>query len=455
MEKKVTKLLLAAFVLFTIGMVIPVAVLFLSDKGLGNSAEAQTLGIWDGNPVLMDKYSDKVKETEKKRNEYRDRKNKLEAETKKLQREADDILDYLKVIDEKQAETMLQMEAAQEELDRVTDEYNLASEELEAAEITLANQYEAMKKRIRYIYENGQIEQLEMYLESKSISDILNAAEYIKKINEYDRNLLVNYARLKDDVADRKMILGVQKEQMTIATEMYRVDAEYCNQIIGAKKEALAKYEEKIGVYEELLEDYIEELATAQKTYEQAVAEQKAYIKKLEEERKKKEEEARRKAMEQAAKQTPVTSYDNAKDVPKTGETNVNNMIWPLPGDYRTASLFGPRKPPCPGASSFHSGWDIGGKLGAQVVAVLAGRVTATGYNSSCGNYVYIDHGSGYSTRYLHFSAIKVKTGEYVQQGQVIGLVGSTGISTAPHLHFTLCKNGTAIDPAPYLKKFK
>ena len=454
MKKRLKLLLLAVGVLFTVGLVIPVAVLGFSVKGLGNVADAQTPGR-GASPVLMDKYSDKVKETEKKRNELRDRKNALENETKQLQREADDILEYLKVIDGKQAETMIQMEAAQAELDRVTEEFNQATEELAAAEVALAEQYEAMKKRIRYIYENGQIEQLEMYLESKSIADILNASEYIKRINEYDHNLLVNYGRMKDDVAARREILGLQKESMEVATEMYRIDAEYCQEIISAKTEALGKYEEKIGAYEELLEDYIEELATAQKSYDQALAEQKAYIAEQERIRKQKEEEERKKAMQNAAKNTTVTTYTNAKDVPLTGETNINNMIWPLPGDYRTASLFGPRKPPCPGASSFHSGWDIGGALGAQVVAVLAGKVIGAGYNSSCGNYVYIDHGNGYSTRYLHFSAIKVKIGDYVQQGQVIGLVGSTGISTAPHLHFTLCKNGTAIDPAPYLKKFK
>ena len=455
MKKRVTRLLLAVCVLFSVGLVIPVIAMGLSVKGLGNTADAQTPGLLDKNPVWMDKYSDKVKETEKKRNEYRDRKNQLEKETQQLQREADDILEYLKVIDEKQAETMLQMEAAQAELDRVTDEYNQATDELAAAEVRLAEQYEAMMKRIRYIYENGQIDQLEMYLKSKSIADILNANEYIRRINEYDHNLLENYKAIKEEVEERRLILGEQKSTMEIATEMYRIDAEYCEQIISAKKEALGKYEEKIGAYEELLEEYIDELATAQKSYEQAVAEQKAYIAEQERIRKQREEEERRKAMEQAAKSTPVTNYNNAKDVPLSGETNINKMVWPLPGDYRTASLFGPRKPPCPGASSFHSGWDIVGALGAQVVAVLAGKVTAAGYNNSCGNHVYIDHGNGYSTRYLHFSAIKVKVGDYVQQGQVIGLVGSTGISTAPHLHFTLAKNGTPIDPAPYLKKFK
>lgn len=453
MNKLVKRMFVAAMVLFALGIVTPIVVLSALDGSARNKAGAATLGRLGESIILQDKYSDKVKETEKKRNEARDKKNKLEAETAQLQREADEILAYLEEIDKKQSETMLELEQTQAELERVTGEYEEASAELAAAEERLATQYESMKKRIQYIYENGQMEELEMYMKSKSISDILNSSEYIKKINVYDRNLLEEYALLKDDVAERKKILEVQVDEMQIAKDMYQMDWNYCQEIINAKSEAMAKYEETIGANEALLEDYIEDLATAQKSYEQAVAEQKEYIRQQEEIRRKQEEEARRKAMEQAAKTTPVSNYDNAKDVPLSGETSLSKMIWPFPGEYYVGSKFGPRVPPCKGASSFHQGWDIGGTFGKQIVAVLAGKVTESGYNRSCGNHVYIDHGNGYSTHYLHFSQCLVKKGDYVQQGQVIGLCGSTGISTAPHLHFALYKNGSAIDPAPYLHK--
>lgn len=454
MKKRVNRLMILSLVLFAIGLGIPALTFRLSGLN-GSAAKAQGVGLSNSNIVLKDKYSDKVKETEQKRNEAKAKKDKVENEIAQLKREAEDILEYLTVMDQKQSETMLELEAAQAELDRITIEYDQAVIDLENAEIALAKQYESMKKRIQYIYENGSVDKLEMILESNSLLDILNASEYIDRINQYDRKLLVNYAANRVAVEDRKKILGLQKEEMELATDMYEQDAKYCEQIISAKKEAMARYEEKIGASEELLEDYIVDFATAQKTYEQAVAEQKEYIRQQEEIKRKQQEEERRKQQEAAAaaaaNQKPVTSYDNAKDVPLTGETNINKMVWPLPGDYRVGSKFGPRVPPCAGASSFHQGWDIGGKQGAQIVAVLAGKVTAAGYNNSCGNHVYIDHGNGYSTHYLHLSAIKTSVGARVQQGQVIGLCGSTGISTAPHLHFALYKNGTAIDPAPYL----
>lgn len=453
MTKLVRRLLLAVAVLFSLGIMIPVVTITFFANRIP-TAKAKNESVLAGSKVLQDKYSDKVKETEKKRNEARDKKNKVQNEINQLQREADDILAYLEEIDKKQSETMLEMMAAQEELDRITAEFDQATVELEAAELALATQYESMKKRVKYIYENGQIDALEMYMQSKSISDILNASEYIQKINEYDHNLLVNYAKAKADVEERRKILGVQKDEMEIARDMYQMDADYCAEIIAAKQEALAKYEEKIGASEELLETYIEDLASAQKDLDQAIKEQKEYIRQQEEIRRKKEEEARKKAMEEAAKQQPVSSYNNAKDVPLSGETNINKMIWPLPGDYRVGSKFGPRVPPCAGASSFHRGWDIGGKLGSEIVAVLAGTVSFAGYTTGGGgNVVTVNHGNGYSTHYMHMSVIKVSKGQYVQQGQVLGLVGSTGISTAPHLHFSLSKNGTYIDPAPYLKR--
>lgn len=472
MNRTVKRLLYVAGGLAILGLMIPV----LAFRAfLGNTAKANATGL-NGN-IVQASSSNKGTELEKKRKEAQQkkdeaaaRKNKLEQETKNLQHEADDILAYLEEIDKKQCETMLEMEATQAEADRITAEYNVACEELDAAEIALAKQYESMKKRVRYIYENGQMEQLEMYLKSKSISDILNTSEYIQKINEYDHNLLVEYARLKDDVKNRKEILEQQKIAMDSANEMYQVEAEYIESIIQAKQDAFAKYEELIGANEELLEVYITELATAQKTLDQAIAEQQAYIKEQEEIRRKQQEEARRREMEEASRKAQqqkqnnssnnnsssnVTAQNNAAGITLTDETDINKMIWPLPGDHRTASKFGPRVPPCAGASSFHKGWDIGGKLGAQIVAVLAGTVTTAGYNSSSGNQVVVNHGNGYSTHYMHMSKILVTKGQKVKQGEVLGLVGSTGVSTAPHLHFSLSKNGTMIDPAPYLQKLQ
>lgn len=133
-------------------------------------------------------------------------------------------------------------------------------------------------------------------------------------------------------------------------------------------------------------------------------------------------------------------------------KTNLNCMVWPLPSDHNIYTYFGYRKAPIKGASTNHMGLDIGGAKGSKVVSVLAGKVISTSYSSTGGYYVEIDHGNGVISRYLHNSKILVSEGQYVEQGQAISLVGSTGVSTSPHLHFSLLINGKNVDPYPYLK---
>jgi murein DD-endopeptidase MepM/ murein hydrolase activator NlpD len=126
-------------------------------------------------------------------------------------------------------------------------------------------------------------------------------------------------------------------------------------------------------------------------------------------------------------------------------EINGDLFIWPARG-YITSS-YGYRPHPFTGVRHFHTGIDIGAPLGAPVKAAMAGRVTVATTNETNGNYVVITHHSGYRTLYAHLNIIRVKSGAYVKTGEHIGDVGSTGVSTGPHLHFTVYKNGVTINP--------
>jgi murein DD-endopeptidase MepM/ murein hydrolase activator NlpD len=126
-------------------------------------------------------------------------------------------------------------------------------------------------------------------------------------------------------------------------------------------------------------------------------------------------------------------------------EINGDLFIWPTRG-YVT-SPYGYRANPFTGARQFHSGLDIGAPIGTPVRAAMAGRVIAAAVNESNGNYVVITHHSGYRTLYAHLNVIRVKSGAYVKTGEHIGDVGTTGISTGPHLHFTVYKNGVTMNP--------
>lgn len=99
----------------------------------------------------------------------------------------------------------------------------------------------------------------------------------------------------------------------------------------------------------------------------------------------------------------------------------------------------------------FHEGVDLGANYGDSVHASAAGTIVANSYDGGFGNKIDIDHGNGYHTWYAHLSHVDVAVGTHVYKGQLIGEVGSTGFSTGPHLHYQVMKNGTPVDPTPYL----
>ena len=132
-------------------------------------------------------------------------------------------------------------------------------------------------------------------------------------------------------------------------------------------------------------------------------------------------------------------------------EINGDLFVWPV-SSRRITSPYGRRDNPFSGIRQFHSGIDIGSPTGTPIRAAMAGRVIIAGWDNVLGNHVVISHHSGYRTMYGHLSVIRVKSGAYVGTGERIGDVGSTGQSTAPHLHFTIYKNGVTVNPRNLMK---
>ncbi|MBQ4377865.1 MAG: M23 family metallopeptidase [Treponema sp.] len=128
-------------------------------------------------------------------------------------------------------------------------------------------------------------------------------------------------------------------------------------------------------------------------------------------------------------------------------EINGDLFRKPIRARWYRSSRFGWRPSPFTGVRSYHSGIDMACPMGTNIYAALPGKVTATGYNATYGNYVIIAHHSGYKTLYGHMSAILCHSGQYVTQDSRIGKVGSTGMSTGPHLHFTVFKNNKQVNP--------
>jgi murein DD-endopeptidase MepM/ murein hydrolase activator NlpD len=122
----------------------------------------------------------------------------------------------------------------------------------------------------------------------------------------------------------------------------------------------------------------------------------------------------------------------------------------PIENGYMSSS-YGYRVDPFNGKTEFHSGIDFAANIGTPITAVAAGVVTLSAEGQGYGNMVEINHGGNFETRYAHNKINLVKFGDVVRKGQIIALVGSTGRSTAPHIHFEVYKNGRVVDPASYL----
>lgn len=290
-------------------------------------------------------------------------------------------------------------------------------EELEEAKQVQAQQYEDMKLRIQFMYENSQTTYLQLLLEAKDITSLLNSVEYISEIQRYDRRKLEEYtemveyiagveAQLEQDYEElQEMKASVEEEKASVAALMKQKETELANiasNIMDAQSEA-DYYAAEIQAQEELI----------------------AEIKRIEAEK----------------------AAAGKQNHPYTGGV----FTWPCPSSTRITSDYGVRTSPTSGASTNHKGIDIGADGGADIVAAAAGMVTSAAYSSAAGNYVMIDHGGGLYTVYMHASALLVSPGQEVSAGQVIAKVGSTGISTGNHLHFGVSLNGSYVSPWSYL----
>lgn len=436
------------------------AVLMLLIIGLTPVLEA---GAFTPDKAAREAYEKKLAEAKAHQKELEQQKSEAEALIKKYSEQKSDLEAYITDLDLKLNDIALTIFELQEEIEATEAELKVAVEELEAATRREKEQYETMKARVKYIYENGETSYLDVLLNSGSIADILNQFEYVSDMQEYDNSLLDRYEAAKQDVEDRKAALETTLDTLETMREQEEFEQATLNELYELKAKEIEAVTAELGIADEYLFTYIEEISSGQAEIDKIIADEEKRmaeeerLRKEEEERLRREEEARRLAEQRAAeaqkKKSPSKVYD--KDainyVVQTDETNPYEMIWPLPGDHRTYSKFGPRKAPTKGASTYHQGWDIGGEFGAPIVAVLAGKAIEVRYNSSAGNYVKIEHEPGFVTVYCHMSKQKISEGDYVKQGQIIGLCGSTGVSTGAHLHFSVKINGVYVDPNPYI----
>lgn len=354
-------------------------------------------------------------------------KKKVEDTLKNLEGRKADTESYVRQLDQEMAAISSQLEELSGQIADKESEIAVTQEELSAAQEAEVQQYDAMKLRIKYMYEKGDTTFIDLILESKSISQLLNRAEYISQISQYDRQMLDEYAATRQTIADNEAKLESERADLLALQESTQAKHNSVEELLAAKEEQLKSYETQIASAQSQIN-----------AYEQDLAAQESKIRQIEEEMQKAEEEARKKAGSSGTSYT-VKSLGNTK------------FIWPCPSSSRITSAFGGRESPTEGASSNHQGIDIGASTGSDIVAAADGVVTIATYSASAGNYVMLSHGGGVSTVYMHCSSLNVSEGQSVTQGQVIAKVGSTGYSTGPHLHFGIRSGGSYVNPSNYV----
>ncbi len=345
----------------------------------------------------------------------------------KLEALKGDAVAYVKQMDvtlETLGEELSQLGA---DIETKEEQITITTTELQEAEVTEAEQYEAMKLRIKYMYEKGDSSYVDLLLQARSLSEFLNKAEYIGKISEYDREKLNEYIATKERISEAKAVLETEHAELLELQEQTEAKHASVEELMTAKRAELKIVESQIDAAEADVSEYQNDLKKQENS-----------IKAIEAEIKRQEEAAKKKAAASG------TTY-------KTQNIGDIKFIWPCPASGRITSNFGSRTSPTKGASSNHQGIDVGAPTGSNIIAAAGGTVVVSTYSYSAGNYVMVNHGGGVYTVYMHASKLLCKVGDTVKQGQVIAKVGSTGYSTGPHLHFGIRVNGTYVNPSKYV----
>ena len=322
--------------------------------------------------------------------------------------------------------------------------------ELENAQQKADEYYQLFLARFRDLEEQGSVSYWSILFDAASFSDLLDRISFIADVVHYDNQIVDQLQAARQAVADAKADLETnQAEQVQAKTDLESQQAELSTDE-AAVDAAIAEINSKADVYQSQLDEIKsqadaldDQIAAAQKEYEAQVAAEKAAAEKAAAEK-----AAAEKAAQEAANKKNNSSSNNNSSSSSSGSGRIS-MVWPC-ASTRVTSEFGKRNSPTAGASTYHKGIDIGASTGTAIYAAASGTVTEAGYSSSRGNYVVIYHSNGVSTAYMHCSALYVSSGDKVSQGQTIAAVGSTGISTGSHLHFSVIEDGTYVNPRNY-----
>ncbi len=330
---------------------------------------------------------------------------------KAAESEKEAIVAEYNAIDKQIADTEYEISVLEAEIEQTESEIKEQEEALKIAEKEYEDYMAVFKKRARTMYENTDMDYLEILFSAEDFSDFLAKINIVTSIIGYDRDVLDKMQETKQRIKRTKATLDanleIQKENMT-TLETSKVTL---NDSLVEKEALIAEISADVEKYKAV--------------YEAA----------------------------EAAEQAVIREYSNALSYSANPiKYNGGKFAWPVPSTQRISSYYGYRIHPIYKTRKFHSGIDISAAYGVDIVAAADGTVTMSATNGGYGKCIIVNHGSGISTLYGHNSTLLVSKGQKVTKGQVIAKAGSTGLSTGPHLHYEVRINGSTVDPLSYYK---
>lgn len=383
---------------------------------------------------------DELDALEKRADEIDAQKNELQAQIDANDEKTVNVVDQRAQVDHEVTLIYQQVQNLNEQL----RQYNLLIAEKQAELDDLQAQQndllEHYKQRLRAMQEQGDISYWAVIFRANSFSEMLNRISMVEEIAKSDQRMMEEIRTLASDVLSAKETLAAEK----VTVEEKKTELAAAEEELEAKRAESEKLLDELIANAELLDADMEKYdAMKNELAEEIAQKEKEYNEKV---------EAERRAQEEANKNNNGGGSTGGST--GGGSTGDGSFLYPLPrscGSWCT-SPYGYRYHPISGTYTFHSGVDLAAAGGTPIYASKSGTVTTAAYAQySWGNYVVINHGDGYSTLYAHMRYYAVSVGEHVNQGDVIGYVGTTGNSTGNHLHFNVYYNGSLQNPFDYV----
>lgn len=337
---------------------------------------------------------------------------KINSELKKIKSGLSAKENYKSAIEHQIKEIQNKIDNENKKLDEINSVIEEKQNSINGIQADIDSKYAQLKKRVCAIYKAGDTSLIEILMESKNFTDLMDKADFIQKISKYDQDIINSLNLDIQKVASEKAIIEENKKQ---------------------------------------IDSIVKNLDENKSKLEQAEKENQKNIQELKNSQNQKQSRLKQIESEKRSLESQISNYTKNQNTRCNVIYKSGRYIWPAPSCHVITSPYGPRW------GSFHSGIDIsgGGAYGSPIVAACDGVVikanSTNSWGSGWGYHVMIDHGNGYATLYAHCSTVNVRVGQQVKGGQVIARIGNTGHSFGAHLHFETWHNGRRYNPSSEL----